>query len=84
MPTTRKFNKGDLMRPAAVPGNQPWLRLGRTLKVVEVVPCTHGGHCYYRAASRRGQPGAELRGDRARTLEDRYRAAVRHRGAARD
>ena len=72
MKATRKFAIGDKMRPAAVPGNQPWLRLGRALKVVEVVPCTHGGHCYYRAAPRRGRPGAEIRSDRARILAERY------------
>jgi hypothetical protein len=77
--TKRKFEVGDRFRPTYVPGNQPWLNISRKLKVVEVVPCTHGGHCYYRAASRRGRSGAELRSDRARTPVQRYRRLVRHR-----
>jgi len=82
--TTRKFEVGDRFRPVFVPPSFPWLRLGRLLKVVEVVPCTHGGHCYYRAAPRRGRPGAEIRSDRARTQEQRYAPPRGERRAARD
>jgi hypothetical protein len=82
--STRKFAVGDRFRPAYVPASQPHLRLGRLLKIVEVVGCTHGGHCYYRAASRRGRPGAEIRSDRARTQEQRYTPPRGQRRAAKD
>jgi hypothetical protein len=82
--TTRKFEVGQQFRPAYVPASQPQLRLGRLLTVVEVIPATHGTHCYYRAASRKGWPGAEIRSDRARKSWELYRRRVRHRRAAKD
>jgi len=82
--TTRKFEVGDRFRPVFVPPSFPWLRLGRLLKVVEVVPCTHGRHCYYRARSSHGRPGAEIRSDKARNPSMRYRPAVGQPRALKD
>jgi hypothetical protein len=70
---TRKFQVGDYARPLYVQPYVDWLRLGRPLKVMAIIPCTHGGHCYYRFSSRRGRPAAEIRSDRLRTLAQRYR-----------
>jgi hypothetical protein len=81
--TTRKFEVGDYARPLYVQPYVDWLRLWRPLKVKAVIPTTHGGHCYYRFSSRRGYPAPEIRSDRLRTLDQRYRRPKRQRDAAR-
>jgi hypothetical protein len=81
--TTRKFQVGDYARPLYVQPYVDWLRLWRPLKVKAVIPTTHGGHCYYRFSSRRGYPAPEIRSDRLRTLDQRYRRPKRQRDAAR-
>jgi hypothetical protein len=70
--STRKFDVGDRVRPIYVQPCYDWLNRSRPLKVVAVIPARHGGHCYYRFASRRGRPAPEIRSDRLRTLDQRY------------
>jgi len=80
--TTRKFEVGDYARPVYVQPCYDWLNRSRPLKVMAVLPATHGGHCYYRFASRRGRPAPEIRSDRLRTLDQRYAPARGERRAA--
>ena len=80
--STRKFRVGDRARPRVVQPCYWWLNRSRPLKVVAVIPATHGGHCYYTFAARRGRPAPEIRSDRLRTHEERLRAPGGGRRAA--
>lgn len=85
--TTRKFQVGDRVRPmrrTPAISAHPWLKTGRVLTIIEVIPCSHGYHCWYRTASRRGRPQPLFRSDELRRQDERYRQPNGYQKGARD
>ena len=73
----RKFDAGDLARLGGPDGRKPpypWARVGRKVKIAGVIPGSHGRHCEYLIAGRRGSGSYAVPSYALRRLDERLRA----------